>query len=208
MAQEKEPIVKAPSGRVRRIPLSGRNVLTVQGKDPNYAYRIVNDEEDRIARFQDAGYELVADEDDGVALVPELAQFGEEFFGFLGREDGGGFVEDEDFGTPVEGLEDLDLLAHGHRHVGHPGPGRHPQVVPGRQGLALGDGGFEVEEPGPGPPGFVAQDEVLGQGEAVHQHEVLVNHSDTGRHCVAGSGELLDNFVQKDLALVCLIQTE
>jgi hypothetical protein len=63
MAQEKEPIVKAPSGRVRRIPLSGRNVLTVQGKDPNYAYRIVNDEEDRIARFQDAGYELVADED-------------------------------------------------------------------------------------------------------------------------------------------------
>lgn len=57
----KESIAKAPSGRVRRVPVSGRNVLTVQGKDPNYVYRIVNDEEDRITRFLDGGYELVPD---------------------------------------------------------------------------------------------------------------------------------------------------
>lgn len=58
----KELISKAPSGRVKRQPVGGRNRLTVQGKDPNYVYRIVNDEEDRIARFQEGGYELVPDE--------------------------------------------------------------------------------------------------------------------------------------------------
>jgi hypothetical protein len=58
----KELISKAPSGRVKRTPVSGRNRLTVQGKDPNYVYRIVNDEEGRIARFQEGGYELLEDE--------------------------------------------------------------------------------------------------------------------------------------------------
>lgn len=63
MTQEnKESIAKAPSGRVKRTPVSGRNVLTVQGKDPNYMYRIVNDDEDRITRFLEGGYELVSDD--------------------------------------------------------------------------------------------------------------------------------------------------
>ncbi len=60
--ENKELISKAPSGRVKRTPVSGRNRLTVQGKDPNYVYRIVNDEEGRIARFQEGGYELLEDE--------------------------------------------------------------------------------------------------------------------------------------------------
>ena len=61
MTQEnKETISKAPSGRVKRTPVSGRNVLTVSGKDPDYEYRVVNDEEDRITRFKDGGYELAA----------------------------------------------------------------------------------------------------------------------------------------------------
>lgn len=63
MTQEnKELISKAPSGRVKRTPVSGRNRLTVQGKEPGYVYRIVNDEEGRIARFQEGGYELLPDE--------------------------------------------------------------------------------------------------------------------------------------------------
>lgn len=59
---EKEAISKAPVGRVTRTPVGQRNILTVKGKDPNYEYRIVNDVEDRIAQFQEAGYELVPDE--------------------------------------------------------------------------------------------------------------------------------------------------
>ena len=53
---------KAPSGRVSRTPVGTRNILTVKGKDPNYVYRHVNDIDDRISMFQEAGYELVQDE--------------------------------------------------------------------------------------------------------------------------------------------------
>jgi len=55
----KEAIAKAPAGRVTRTPVGSRNILTVKGKDPAYEYRIVNDVEDRITQFQDAGYEIV-----------------------------------------------------------------------------------------------------------------------------------------------------
>ena len=55
----KEPIAKAPRGRPQRTPVGKRNVLTVAGKDENYVYRVVNDKGDRIAMFEDAGYELV-----------------------------------------------------------------------------------------------------------------------------------------------------
>jgi len=51
-------IVKRPQ---RRTPMSGRNVLTVSNKKDGFTYRIVNDVDadgDRIAMFQDRGWEL------------------------------------------------------------------------------------------------------------------------------------------------------
>lgn len=62
MTQEKDALSKVPSGRPQRTPIGTRNILTVKGKDPNYVYRIVNDVDDRIQQFKDAGYELVPDE--------------------------------------------------------------------------------------------------------------------------------------------------
>lgn len=62
MEPNKENIAKAPSGRVSRTPIGQRNVLTVKGKDPNFVYRIVNDVDDRVTQFQEAGYELVSDD--------------------------------------------------------------------------------------------------------------------------------------------------
>ena len=59
----KEAIAKSPSGRVRRTPVGARNVLTVGGKDPNYEYRIVNDEGDRVEQFKAAGYDVVSASD-------------------------------------------------------------------------------------------------------------------------------------------------
>lgn len=56
----KEAIAKAPSQRVRRTPVGRRNVLTVDGKDPNYVYRVVNDRGNRINQFKAAGYEICA----------------------------------------------------------------------------------------------------------------------------------------------------
>ena len=58
----KEAIAKAPVSRVTRTPVGQRNILTVKGKDPAYEYRIVNDVEDRITQFIEAGYEIVQDE--------------------------------------------------------------------------------------------------------------------------------------------------
>jgi hypothetical protein len=55
----KEAISKTPERRVRRTPLGQRNVLSVSGKEPGYEYRFVNDTADRVAQFQDAGWEIV-----------------------------------------------------------------------------------------------------------------------------------------------------
>lgn len=48
--------------RTRRTPINGtRNILSVEGKDPNFEYRIVNDSGDRISQFEGMGYEIVSD---------------------------------------------------------------------------------------------------------------------------------------------------
>lgn len=59
----KEAIAKSPSGRVRRTPVGARNVLTVGGKHPDFEYRIVNDEGDRVEQFKAAGYDVVSASD-------------------------------------------------------------------------------------------------------------------------------------------------
>lgn len=47
--------------RPQRTPIGTRNVLTVQGKEPGYVYRIVNDSGDRVEQFKGLGYEIVTD---------------------------------------------------------------------------------------------------------------------------------------------------
>jgi hypothetical protein len=54
---------KAPRERTKRTPIAQRNILTVEGRDPEYTYRIVNDTGDRIQAFKDAGYEMVLAKD-------------------------------------------------------------------------------------------------------------------------------------------------
>lgn len=60
--QHKEA-TKAASGRVKRSPLQGKQPLAVRGKEPGFHHRIVNDRDDRIADFIDAGYEVVVNKD-------------------------------------------------------------------------------------------------------------------------------------------------
>lgn len=52
------------AARRSRTPIHDgfRSRLSVQGKDPNYEYRIVNDTPGRIDKFKEAGYEVVEDE--------------------------------------------------------------------------------------------------------------------------------------------------
>ena len=56
-------IVKEPSGRPTRTPVGRRNILSVNGKEAGYEYRIVNDEFDRVDTFKEAGWEVVSNSD-------------------------------------------------------------------------------------------------------------------------------------------------
>lgn len=59
MSREKASQSPSRVGRPQRTPVAGRSVLTVKGKDPNYEYRFVNDTGDRVASFQEGGWEPV-----------------------------------------------------------------------------------------------------------------------------------------------------
>jgi hypothetical protein len=49
-----------PNARPTRVPFDGyRNTLTFHDKDPDFHYRVFNDVENRIARAEAAGYEVV-----------------------------------------------------------------------------------------------------------------------------------------------------
>ena len=52
---------RAKRGKRERIPVNGntKNLLTVEGKDPDYYYRWVLDDPDRVSKFKDAAYEFV-----------------------------------------------------------------------------------------------------------------------------------------------------
>jgi hypothetical protein len=63
--------------RPKRIPLGTRNVLKYP-KRPGYVRRVVNDVEDRIQRFKDAGYEIVQKKDlpSGDSRAGDASQMG------------------------------------------------------------------------------------------------------------------------------------
>jgi hypothetical protein len=53
----KKPMQKRPQ---RRSSVDGlRDILTVEGKEDGFVYRIVNDEGGRVEAFEDIGYEVV-----------------------------------------------------------------------------------------------------------------------------------------------------
>ena len=53
-------LVKSPSGRTRRTPVTARSRLSFNGLDTsNFHYRLVNDKDDRVATLQEHGYEVV-----------------------------------------------------------------------------------------------------------------------------------------------------
>jgi hypothetical protein len=47
------------TNRPQRTPLGARNRLTFGEQDPNFVYRVINDQDDRLKQAQEAGYEFV-----------------------------------------------------------------------------------------------------------------------------------------------------
>ncbi len=52
-------MTKEASARPVRVPLNTRDRLKITNQDPGFVYRWVNDVEDRVASFEEAGYEIV-----------------------------------------------------------------------------------------------------------------------------------------------------
>lgn len=83
----RESTKEVQSARPKRKPLHGGARLSVRDQDPNYVYRIVNTTDssgqDRVTRFQEAGYELVetqntvgetrVDVSTGLGSAPEIS---------------------------------------------------------------------------------------------------------------------------------------
>jgi len=131
--------------------------------------------------------EFVTDEDDRAALARDAADRGEEQGDLLGREDGGGFVEDQHAGVTIHHLEDLDPLPFAHRELPDARVRVDAQAVLDRDLLDARRLGPRVQEE---PRHVPAQQDVLGHRKCLNQPEVLMDHPDAARDGVAGRAEL------------------
>lgn len=71
-----EKPTQAQVSRPRRTPIGRRNRLSVENKDPNYVYRIVNDIDGRVQDMIDRDYEVVLDATVGDKRVDTASSLG------------------------------------------------------------------------------------------------------------------------------------
>lgn len=73
----------------KRIPIGTRNVLSVdpRDKDPNFNYRIVNDDPGRIRMFKEAGWEIVKEK---IQIGDDQAGTGKELGKIAAKQVGSG----------------------------------------------------------------------------------------------------------------------
>ncbi|GLW09021.1 hypothetical protein Misp01_41510 [Microtetraspora sp. NBRC 13810] len=117
--------------------------------------------------------ELVADQDDGLALVlGRPAEHGEQLARLLEGEYRGGLVQDEEVRVAAQALDELDALPFAGGQVVHLGVGVHDQAVPVADVLDDLPGGVAVD------PAALAQRDVLPHAHRSDETEVLVHHRD------------------------------
>ena len=148
--------------------------------------------------------ELVGDDDDGLTRAGEVVHDLDEAVDLLGRENRGGLVQDQDVGAAVERLQDLDALLHTDRDVLDLGIGVDLEAVLLDDLADLLTCLFHVED-ARCTAHFAAEHDVLGHGEIVHEHEVLVDHADAMGDGVVGGVDDDGLAVEADLALVGLV---
>lgn len=80
------------SARTRRQPLAVRNRISVRNQDPEYIYRVVNDQDNRVEELVERGYEVVAQDKvvrGGDKRVDDASALGSVSSISLGRGDRG-----------------------------------------------------------------------------------------------------------------------
>ena len=124
----------------------------------------------------------------------------EEFFRFLRGKNGSWFIEDEDVGSPVEDLYDLDGLLLGNGHVVDLHRGIDVKTVLRTDFLNLVVGVFDIHL-----LFGKTENDVLGRREDVNKVVMLVNHSNAvGKRILGGCYRNL-SAVREDFTLIRLI---
>ncbi len=150
--------------------------------------------------------ELVRDEDHRAPVVRHRAERDEERVGLLRGQHRRRLVEDEHLRLAVERLQDLHPLLLAHREL--------PRARAGVDGeaVALGELGdtplvrARVEDEAAAHVAVVAEHDVLGDGERMHEPEVLVHHPDAGIERLARRVEVDLPPVELELTRVGAVQ--
>ena len=143
-------------------------------------------------------FELVADEQDRASRGCERTHDAEESLSLLRRQHRRRLVEDQHLGVAIEGLQDLDSLLHTNRKFLDDRVRIHLEAVLLGQAADFRVGFAAVVEH-PGRRRLEPERDVLGRGEHIHQHEMLVDHADPGAHGVARVGDPDQFAVDADL---------
>ena len=150
--------------------------------------------------------ELVRDEDDGAPVVGHRPQRPEQVRRLLRGQDGGRLVEDQDPGLAIERLQDLDplLLADGELPDPRAGIHRHAVALAELRHALLDRARVQAE--GAPQVARVAEHDVLGDRERLHEPEVLVHHADPRLDPVARGVEGDGRAVDLELSLVGAVE--
>ena len=184
----------------------GRKLLRggVRGLDGADAFALAQDR-DAVRDLHDL-VELMGDEEDALALGREVLHDLHELFDLLRGQDRRRLVEDEDLVVAVEHFEDLGALLHADGDILDDGVGVDVQAVFFRQVDDLFPRLLLLQE-----AHFVrldAEDDVVEDGEAFDQLEVLVDHADAERVGVVRVADLDLAAVLVDLAFLRLVKAE
>ena len=139
---------------------------------------------------------FVRDDDDRLAVVAHVAQYGEELVGLLRRENGGRLVKDENVRAAVENLYDLDRLLLGDGHIVDLLRGIHAEAVFVADLADLCRGCFEIELAGQ------TENDIFRRRQHIHELEMLMDHADAVVKGVLGGAD--DNFLSVDLDLALI----
>ena len=129
----------------------------------------------------------MGDQDHRLALIPQPRQNPEQMIRLLGRQHPRRLVQDQDIGTAVQRLQNLDPLLMAHRQILDHRIGVNVQIKLGAQRLQFlagprQAGGQHRAILGP-------QNDVLQHGKVLHQLEMLENHPDAGAYGALAVGD-------------------
>ena len=142
--------------------------------------------------------QLVGDDDDGLAVRLHAAQHVKQPVNFLGRQHGGGLVQDQNVRPAVQHLDNFHRLLFGYGHIVDFFLRVQMKAVFFRDLRHLGVGVLQVV------PAFLlhAQHDVFRGGKQIHQFKMLMDHADAVTERVLGRTDHHFVSVHKNLAFI------